>query len=261
VRALEAGADVLLMPVNPEETIRAVVKAIGDRRLTRKRIEESVARVLAAKARVGLHRSKLVNVEEISDVIESTEAADKAQETADRAVTLVRNEYGNLPLTNPENACWFILTESRGGQQGRRMQDELLKRSKETRFTVLDPVAPAIEVDQAIQKMQGCQTNVVAAFVSASEYKGKVALAGDLPGVVTGLLSGKTPVVLISLGSPYLLRSFPGVASYVATFSTSPPSEAAAVKAVYGEIPIVGKLPVSIPGFAAYGDGIVTAKR
>lgn len=261
VRALEAGADVLLMPSNPEEVIRAVSNAVREGRLTRKRIEESTAKILAAKARVGLDRNRFVNVEQISDIIESPEATEKAQEAADRAVTLVKNGDSIVPLQNPEQACWFILTESRGSQQGRRLQDELVKRSKDNRYVVLDPIAPAIEVEQAIQKMQNCQTNVVAAFVSSSEYKGKMPMAGNFPALVTTLLSTKTPLVLVALGSPYLLRSYPSVGAYLATYSAAPLSEVSVVKALYGEIAITGKLPVTIPGLAAYGDGIITSKR
>jgi beta-N-acetylhexosaminidase len=247
--------------VNPEEVIRAVANAVASGRLTRKRIQQSTARVLAAKARVGLNISKLVNLEEISDTIDSPEEMEKAQETADKAVTLVKNEGNLVPLQNPANACWFILTESRGGQQGVRMVDELQKRIKPARYTVLDPVAPTVEIEQALQKASDCQLNVVAAFVSAREYQGKVALPGNLSELVTGLVNGKTPVVLVALGSPYLLRSFPGVASYLATLSTAPPLEAAAVKALLGEIPITGKLPVSIPAFAVYGDGLSVPKK
>src|SRR3984957_3675001 len=61
VRAIDAGADVLLMPVNPEVVIRAVVAAIEDGRLKRARVEESVMRVLEAKIRVGLPKKKLVD--------------------------------------------------------------------------------------------------------------------------------------------------------------------------------------------------------
>ncbi|HVW10689.1 MAG TPA: hypothetical protein VHC90_19005, partial [Bryobacteraceae bacterium] len=56
--------------------------------------------------------------------------------------------------------------------------------------------------------------------------------------------------------NPYLLRNFPEVAAYLATYSTVPPSENAAVKALFGDIEISGKLPVSIPGFANVGDGL-----
>jgi beta-N-acetylhexosaminidase len=64
------------------------------------------------------------------------------------------------------------------------------------------------------------------------------------------------PLALIALGSPYLLRNFPNVTAYMATFSSVPVSEVAAAKAILGEIPIRGRLPVTIPGQAAYGDGI-----
>jgi beta-N-acetylhexosaminidase len=63
-------------------------------------------------------------------------------------------------------------------------------------------------------------------------------------------------VALISLGNPYLLRDFPDLRSYAATFSTSSSSEIAAAKAILGEIPITGKMPVSIPGLAKIGDGL-----
>jgi beta-N-acetylhexosaminidase len=87
-------------------------------------------------------------------------------------------------------------------------------------------------------------------------YRGSVALEGGLSGLVTGLIKSSAPVALISLGSPYLLRNFPDVSAYAATFSTSSTSEIAAARAILGEIPIQGKLPVSIPGLAKIGDGI-----
>jgi len=69
------------------------------------------------------------------------------------------------------------------------------------------------------------------------------------------------PVILVALGSPYLLRSFPTAGAYLATYSTVAPSETAAVGALFGEVPIQGRLPVTIPGLAKYGDGIQLAAR
>lgn len=256
VRALQAGADVLLMPLNPEEAVRGIVAAIQDGRLTRKRIEASVARVLAAKVRVGLHRKRLVDLDDISDNIDSPEATEKAQQAADKAVTLVKNEQSAIPLKSPQTACYFILAEGRYGQQGRKMIEEIQKRTKTARVFPLDPLITQNEMNETIQKSSGCPVNVVAAFVSASAYRGNVALAGNLSGLVNTLTAGQTPVVLVSLGNPYLLRSFPTVTAYMATFSTTPTSETSAVRAIFSETPITGKLPVTIPGMAAYGDGI-----
>ena len=81
-------------------------------------------------------------------------------------------------------------------------------------------------------------------------------MGGSLPALVQKLIATKKPVVFVALGNPYLLRNFPGVAGYLAMYSTVPPSEVAAVKALFGEVAVEGKLPVSIPGFARLGDGI-----
>ena len=70
------------------------------------------------------------------------------------------------------------------------------------------------------------------------------------------MIATKKPVALVALGNPYLLRNFPDVAAYMTTYSTVAPSEISVVKALFGEIPINGKLPVTIPGFATYGDGL-----
>ncbi len=83
-----------------------------------------------------------------------------------------------------------------------------------------------------------------------------LAVGGELPELIQGLIATKKPVVLVALGNPYLLRNFPDVAAYLAMYSTVPPSEIAAAKALFGAIPVSGKLPVSIPGFARVGDGI-----
>lgn len=260
VRAIEAGADVLLMPPDPEAAIRGVVNAVKEGRLTEKRINESVARLLAAKVRVGLHRRKLVPIEEISDVVFSEEFAEQAQLAADRAVTVVKNEGGVLPLKTPESACLYVLAESRYGQGGRRLIEEARARSKAMKTVLLDPQVSQIEIESTLEKMQGCSVNVVAAFVSVAAYRGNVALGGNYPALVESLSKRQAPLVLVSLGNPYLIRAFPGVAAYMATFSTAPTSEVAAVKALLGEISGTGRLPVSIPGVAELGAGQPLAK-
>jgi beta-N-acetylhexosaminidase len=58
------------------------------------------------------------------------------------------------------------------------------------------------------------------------------------------------------VGNPYLAENFPKVENYMCTFSNASVSEIAAVKALFGEIPIRGRLPVSIPNIASRGAGL-----
>jgi beta-N-acetylhexosaminidase len=261
VRALQAGADVLLMTPNPETAVNAVAAAVKEGRLPERRINESALRVLTAKVRVGLNKQKLVNLEDISDVIDSAEAEQSAQTAADKAVTLVRNQGALIPLSNPAGVCVWVLSESRYGLQGRRFAEEMRSRVSGVRLQNFDPLTSSVDMAQALEKAEKCDVHVVAAFVTVGAYRGNVALSGNYPGFVEKLQATGVPIALISLGNPYLLRSFPNVAAYLATFSPVTTSEAAAVKAVLGAIEITGRMPVTIPGIAKYGDGIVLSKQ
>jgi beta-N-acetylhexosaminidase len=115
---------------------------------------------------------------------------------------------------------------------------------------------PREVVDNALAQLTACESYVVAAFASVSAGRGSVGLGGELPQAVEALEATHKPVTLVALGNPYLLRDFPNVAAYLATFSNVPPSEIAAVKGLFGEMAIRGHMPVSIPGLADYGDGI-----
>ena len=256
VRAIEAGADVLLMPKKAEDAINGVMAAVARGRISRKRIDDSVAKVLAAKAKVGLNRKKVVDLDGIDEVVDSPEAEERAQLVAERAVTLVKDEKDALPLRHAESTCLIAMTEGRRSQQGQRLMEEVKKRAPNMMVATVDPGMSKEDLEQVAQKTSGCTQIVAAAYVTVSAYRGNVALAGAFPDFLNGLIAGKAPVTLVALGNPYLVRSFPNVASYVATYSPTPTSEAALAKALFGEIAITGHLPVTIPGVAKYGDGI-----
>jgi len=254
VRALEAGVDVLLMPADPEAAIAAVVKAVEQGRLSRRRVEESLARVLDAKVRLGLARHRTVDVDSISEHLDAPEAVALAGRVAESALTLVKNEGGLLPLRG--TSCFLVLAENRCSTAGRTFAQQDLRRAPEAPVALLEPAAAESVFDQAAARAAECDAMVVAAFVSVAAYRGNVALAGGYPALMEKVIADGKPVVLVALGNPYLLRSFPGVSAYLATFSTVPPSEIAAVKALFGEIAIRGRLPVTIPGHARLGGGL-----
>ena len=250
VRALEAGADVLLMPSDPEKAVRAVLAAVERGRISRQRIEASVLRVLAAKIHVGVIRKKLVDLDQVSDVLQSPEAGERVQQMSDRAVTLVRNDRNIVPIS-PVNACLVVAVERRLSQYGQRMAAEFRARAGagthgDARITFVDPSMP-------LDLMNGvgeCSTVAIAVFLTGDR------LAPDVAAFLQKLVDGPAPAVLLGMGSPYVFANFPEAPAYLTTFSPTPPSEVAAVKALFGEIPITGHLPVTIPGLAQYGEGI-----
>jgi beta-N-acetylhexosaminidase len=258
VRAIEAGVDVLLIPPSPERAIQGVAAAVRSGRISEARIRASVERVLAAKAALGLDKQRLVDIEKIADVIDSPEATTRAQQTADRALTLVRNEQSVFPVKSPDSSCLYLLVENRYSTLGRRLLDEVRQRAPRMSIRTLDAGMPEGAFTQTVEDAKSCRSVILASFASASAFRGDAALmlAPPLASFVDNLLKGPTPVGLISFGNPYLLKAYPVLPAYVATFSTAAVSEVAAAKALLGEIPFRGKLPVTIPGLAEYGTGL-----
>src|SRR5881396_1908933 len=92
VRAIEAGADQLLKPADPDAAFRGVREAVRKGRLTEKRIEESARKALAAKYDLGLVKQRVTPLEEIDRIVAGPEASELADEVAEHAITLVRDD-------------------------------------------------------------------------------------------------------------------------------------------------------------------------
>jgi beta-N-acetylhexosaminidase len=272
VRAVAAGVDVLLMPPDPDRAVNALVAAVKGGQLSRQRVEESATRVLAAKIRLGLMKKKLVDLDAITTVLDSPESTRRAQEVSDRAVTLLKNnarpeqdggngpETGIIPLDRAGKLCMVVLREVRVSTTGLRLAQEVQARAPGTSLVVVDSSMPLASLEAAVGDTAMCAAMIVETSATPSANRGNVALGGQL-GSFVERLTERAPVALVSLGNPYLLASFPKAAAYLATFSSTVPSEISAAKALFGEIAITGHTPVTIPGFAMLGDGIQIPAR
>jgi beta-N-acetylhexosaminidase len=258
VRAIEAGADVLLMPSDPEACIRAVMQAVKSGRISRKRIDASAAKIMAAKQRVGLFRGRFTSL----DNLEDPAFGKLAQDVADHAITLVKDDRHLFPIpAAPDGSCLVVMSEGLFSQHGQVLARDLLQRIPQLKIYVTHPSTPVDELTAIATGTGQCKQIYVAAFITVAAYRGSVGLDGGLAAFMSAIVHGPSPVALISLGNPYLLRDYPGVAAYAATFSTTTTSEEAAAKAILGDIPITGKMPVSIPGLAKIGDGMNVPPR
>src|SRR5205807_8507354 len=133
-----------------------------------------VVKILAAKERVGLDRKRLVDLEGISDIVDSPEANEKAQEIADRAVTLVRNERNLMPLAAPEKTCYVVMPESRVTSQGQIFSQEVRRRLPDANLVTWDPTLSLQQLDDGVAQLSGCEAYFVAAFAPAGAFRGTV---------------------------------------------------------------------------------------
>src|SRR5436190_9705433 len=114
VRALEAGADLLLKPADPDASLRGVREAVKKGRLTEQRIDQSARKVLAAKFDLGLVQQRLTDLGSIDREVAGKRANDLADDIAQDAITLVRNDAKLLPLNLTTTTRVFNLAITNG---------------------------------------------------------------------------------------------------------------------------------------------------
>jgi beta-N-acetylhexosaminidase len=259
VRAMEAGVDVLLLPQSTEATLVALEEAVRSGRLSESRIDESVRRILAAKARVGLDREHFVDLAEIGRELNRTENLAAAQEIADRGVTLLRDEDHLLPLdaTRPARYLLVALSADPDPYPGEGLEKEL--RSEIDSLAVLRADSRIATVDRLeIPPANSYDAAIVALYVRVADGKGQLGLPPAQAAFLERLLTRGRPVIVVCFGNPYLISRFPAARTWLAEFSTNDVAERAAARALLGQTSITGRIPVTVPGVAIHADGLLS---
>jgi beta-glucosidase-like glycosyl hydrolase/CubicO group peptidase (beta-lactamase class C family) len=262
VRAILAGVDVLLLSPSPDEAINGLREAVASGRLSIARVDESVARILRAKAGLGLFKNKRAKPPELKLGKEKLDMkpAESADFLADAGMTLLRDVPAQIPLNaaKPLRVLLVSIDADPDLLPGESFERELRLRADSVNSLHVDAqFSPAAQAK--IPKSDSYDVAVVALFVRVADRKGTIALPPEQIELVQRFLAQTKPVIVVCFGSPYVIERFPNAPTWLAAFSTADVAQCAAARALFGEIDIRGKLPVSIPGAKpplTIGDGM-----
>ena len=275
VEAFKAGNDLLIIPADLGASYQSMIKAVRSGEISKERLDRSVLKILKIKASLGLNDSRTVDLNALATAIGKPQDVAFGQQVADSAITLVRDNGKVLPLKSKEtfkSALPYMTREETHNQtlavlfsddvrseSGRAFGREFRARVPDARVIYVDPRIAAGMSDEVLKAVDEAQTVVAAVYVipTAGKIGNSMAMADATGTLLQQLLdhaASKTAVVAI--GNPYLASDFPKIENYVCTFSNATVSEVAAVKALFGEIPVHGHLPVTIPNIAQRGTGI-----
>jgi len=257
VRAVEAGADVLLMPRDLHAAVEAVLAAVRSGRVTEARIDASVHRILEMKARAGLPRGALVDLGAVERVVGSRAHGELARTIAERSLTLGRDARGLVPFPRSARRVLSIAyadpADLAAGDTFNRML--VAGGVQVTRARVDERTTPA-ELEALRAAAESADVVVASVFVTPREYRGSVETRGGFARLVEGLSAAGRPVVVVSFGSPYVLSAFPSAPAYLLAWGGQDVCQEAAARALLGDIPVTGRLPVSVPPYLALGAGL-----
>jgi beta-N-acetylhexosaminidase len=265
VRALEAGADMLLKPADPDAALRGVRDAVKKGRLSERRIEESARKVLAAKYDLGLSQQRLTPLDEIDRQVAGKEAFHLANEIAEHTITLVRNDANLLPLKLSPTQSIFNLAITNGDDRTLVAQPfiaAMARGGQKIETIVLDDRSSETEVRKAIEGASRANAVIVSMYGRVRTGQARSVVLPE-PGMkaLNELIDRKAPLIGISFGNPYVLLSSPNLQTYLVAYGDMPSLQEAAARALLGQIDITGRLPISLPGLYPRGAGIQLKAR
>lgn len=250
VLAVQAGADVLLMPPNVGAAVDAVVAAVERGQIPPARIAQSVRRILEMKLRTGAIQRPIVPLDSLREVVGQRAHRERALGIALDAVTLLRDERRQLPLATAQPALVLTYASENDITAGRWFQGELRAALLTSRAARITPATPRARLDSIARSTP--DPIVVATFVRTIEGQGRFAVAEHVARWIDSIATTR-PVTVVAFSSPYVLREFPGVPGYVAVYGRGEAMERAAARALTGRVRFAGTSPITLPGFFAEG--------
>ena len=262
VQAFLAGADLLEKPADTDAMIRGLREAVKSGRIPEARLNESVRKILAWKYELGLFKQKITPIDQMDKIIGGKETHLLAEEIANKAVTVVRNDENLIPLAKDKRV--FVLGIS-NGFDGDMTSVALTKflRENGVRFsaTLLQENSSPEQIARAREAANRADVVIAAMYGRVrSGAKNSVGLPDAGVDILRELLAKDKKVVGLSFGNPYILQSFPTLKTYVVAYGDMTTLQRASARTIFGMLEPTGKLPISLPGLVPRGTGLTLAK-
>jgi beta-N-acetylhexosaminidase len=262
VRAVQAGVDFVIFSPDVGASFNALKKAVESGGIDEARIDQSVRRILRAKAAMGLHKNRYTDISRLDTAVSTKPHLKVARDIAENATTLIKDEKNVLPLQLKPSDRVLILnvydsaTGWREGKPGGLFVREFQSRHPGAVAIELSDLTTLPEFDLVRKVLPDFNIVLVNTFARVAAYRGSINLTENEIFFLKQLAKVNRPVVTTVFGNPYIPMSVPELPAFVLTFEIYPDAEVAAVEALTGEIPFRGKLPISLPGMFEMGWGI-----
>jgi beta-N-acetylhexosaminidase len=267
VKAVLAGNDVILHSPDDGAAVSAIKLAVERGEIPLAQLDASVHRILRAKARLGLFKVRTVPLDDVAKLVGGRQHAAVAGEISKRSITLLKDERNQVPLRVPRESTVLYLSVLdytsgwRIAAPSRTFIPELRKRWPAVTAIELSDRSTAAEIDLVRASAPRYDAVVVSVFVRASSGSGRMDLSPALVRLLTDIArqsNGTTrPMITIFFGNPYVPMGLPTLPAVMLTYDYYDLAEGSAVRALAGDAPITGRLPISLPGMFDAGFGLV----
>lgn len=255
--AVEAGNDVLLMPLDVRTAIDAVVAGVQEGRFTQARVDSSVRRILRLKYRVGLADTRQVNLDDVRSVVGVPANLEVADRIAQRSITLPKDSTHQIPIAGgaARMRVLSVTLASRTDLAAGITFDQELRQSADVRSVWVDAGDPAAAIPALLTRADSVDYVIVGSYLAQGTTVADASASDPVIQLVRSLIERHGRTIVVAFGNPYLFQQVPFVPTYVVAWSGFAPSQRAAARAIVGKADISGRLPISIPPALRLGDG------
>lgn len=258
VNAIKAGCDLIINTNSSADfIINAVRNAIDRGELSEERIDESVRRILTLKYNIELDKKRNTDLYDVDKKLNTKECQAFSQTVADSAITLVKDQNSLIPVSQVYDTIFVVnVFDESINNSSRTFQSEINSRISNTKTFNIIGNRYLEYTDKLLNNITDSSLVIIGAFIRYRSYKGYIDIPINQANFIKNIAKKTDNIIVISFGNPYMIRQFPQVSTYLCGYGWQDVIQISAVKSIFGEIDINGKLPISIPGIANFGDGI-----
>jgi beta-N-acetylhexosaminidase len=266
-RAIAAGNDVVLHSPDDAAAVVGIKAAVERGDIAMAQIDASVRRLLQAKARMGLHRTRAVPLDDVPSKVGGRIHATIARDLSAKSITLLKDDRNQVPLRVAREASVLYLSVLdypsgwRIAAPSRTFIPELRQRWPAVTAIELSDRSTPDEIELVRATANRYDAIVASIFVRTTSASGRMDLAAPLLKLLEDLARATSntprPFIVVFFGNPYIPMAVPSLPGVLLTYDVYDLAEASAVRAIAGEAPITGRLPISLPGMFEVGFGLV----
>ena len=257
IRAIEAGSDIILLPIDVERTIESIYNAVLSGRIDEERINLSVSKILDSKRELNLFNDQL-NFESMSSIVGSRDHLTTAAQIASSSITLVKDDKNQIPI-KPEKinkmAHLILTTDENGNETLKTIKSNINYTHGNVKNIFVNYELSDILIDDLIIRLDRFDQIIVSTLVKIRMNKGESTVNSTHLKLIKKMANNNLPFVVVSYGSPYL-NDYTFIDTYICSYGYGSVSQTAVGDAIFGRKKIEGVLPINLNSKYKRGSGL-----
>ena len=254
--AVQAGHDLVLHSPDEAMVFEGIKEAVLAGAIDESQLDESVKRILSAKARLGLHRSRTVSLDTLPLIVGTRKAFAVAEKISQESLTLIKDDEQDVPLRTPRSGdlLYLSVVDRPSGWGGTILSAAFIPAIRQRWSNVtaaeLSNRTPVSEIELISETAVHFDAVIAGSFVRGPSLNGHVYLSDQLTAMLKSIAKKATeigqPFVTVMFGNPYAVMTIQELPSILLAYDVAELAQESVVRAISGKRSMRGRLPVGL---------------